>query len=796
MNNLNHLVVRSVTVLIHAALTFLVLSVLLVLTLPMILNPNNYMAQMADKVLEKTGRTLTFAKAIEWEMFPDPLLTMKQLSLNNAPGFADGPMVKIQRLEGKLSLRHLLRLQFVMEQLTASGVEVFLESNAAGQNNWDDLVTRLTAQTEKSANLADLPDGEEADRSLRTTTSLAQLGALALTSLSTRAITLREGAIHACQPDGSGGRSCLHLTHLAFTPQLTGLDRRPVVQIRGDIQTPDPSFVGRVTIAYRQPARAEQAVTQWLDTEITVRGRVDVPPAKELDLVWHSDVTLGPEPNRVHIARPNSRLTVWSDVALFREFTLTMKGDAEADLATGKVHLPQGGLAWRIKSDQLPPAGVELLVKSPIEMDWRQETLHMVQLQAVGPAQMRMEGLLRGKHLLSRPTVDAELTFSRFDPRALLVSLGRSVPPTNDPSAFQSASGAAVIHLDDQALTVNDLVLAVDDARLVGSVRWSADGRPEREKAAVLFDLQADRLEPGRYLPPAVSDPGVGGAVERALLAPELWLANLSAHGLRDLDVQGTLRLGELLVGAVRATDVSLDLDLHDQQLQLQPYRMNMDGGQLETRIQWDDRGDDLRLTVDKTATDIQLEPILRTLPNGRWLTGRADLTAHLVTQGRQPDMLWKNMNGVLTLAVRDGTIQGMDLAERLREAQSKAQAQAQEQRSFTQSVEKAGAEKRGVTPFAQLTATGYVVGGMLDNKDLRLLSPPLSVTGKGGVDLARGSVDYSLEVEGGAAVQAGGQGTGARLVLPLRIQGDLSNLKAPVIAPLRPRKPQDQGYL
>lgn len=783
MNNADTLLVKLITVLIYSTLGLLVLSFLLVFSFPLFLNPDHYKTQIADFVLEKTGRTMTFSGSVELDLFPDPSLTLTQISLSNAPGFGPEPMVKIDHLHGKLHLGDLLSWQVVMENFVVTGVELFLERSATGQNNWDDLMVHAM-KGQKAA----LPDGGGAD-SVPGSIPLAQLGVRALGSLSARSITLREGSVRACQADASAeqGKRCLQATHLSFTPHVR-LSNPPngmvVEQVDADLTLQEPPFVGHVNLSYHQPVQKDSTTTQWHHAGVTLHGRVNIPSVKELELVWRSDVTMGPEPDRLHIAQADSTLTVWSDLPLFRELTWTLKGAAEVDLHQGRLSLPQGGLTWRIKSDQLPPAGVELAFQSAMEMDWQKEHLSVVGLQVTGPAQMRLEGSLQGHHLLSQPSLDVELTALHFDPRALLVALGRSVPPTTDPTAIHRAAGSAVIHLDGHGLAVTRMVLEMDRSRLTGNISWQAGGGTSTASGddQIRFDLQGDQLTLDGYLPPEWTDLNQAEKRIQAVIAPELLLPHLPVEWLQHVDLQGNVRLDLLKVADVPFTHLALDVAVHDRQLELKPYRLTLYDGEMESRLVWDDRGDEPTLTLDKTATNVQMEPLLALLPYGRWLVGRADLVVHGEGQGREADRLWKNMQGNVAVMVHEGAVQGIDLAERFRESH----AAGQEKRLFGAGVEKPSPDKRGSTPFSQLTGTARLAKGVMENKDLRLVSPALAVTGQGWVDWTRASVEYTLEVDGMDLLPNPPAASGQRLILPVRFQGDLSLLKAPVFGTMR----------
>lgn len=782
MKNADTIIVKSVIVLVYSTLSILLLSFALALFLPLVMDSSYYEARIVDMVLEKTGRKMTLDGEIQMDLFPDLAITLERVSLSNAPGFSSTPMIKIRHLHGNLRLMQLWTDPFVLDHLFATGVQIILERDATGKNNWDDLVAR----TATDIGVDFLVKSEASSvKHLTPKISLAQLGAISLAALSARGITLKESEIRLCEQAAKTQIvSCLAATHLEVLPGQTGPDRALKVTLKTDLTVPHPPFSGRVMLAtYYRPPQENEHITRWQDTQVMVRGHIDMPPVKEFEMIWHSDISVGPEPNLVRVKQADSKLIAWSDTPLFRELVLSVKGPLEADLSSGKFRLPQGGLAWQVKADYLPPAGVKLAFLSAIEADWQQETLWMEPFRATGPAQIRLEGQLRGSHLLSRPRVDAKLTAFRFDPRALLVALGRSVPPTTDPKAISSAELSADIHLSDQETSVTNMALEVDDSHFSGHFRVRHDPASGLPEPVIRFDLQGDRLELDRYLPPNLTRREKTGEIVSALVAPEIFLPWVPAHLLRDKDLQGVLRLRRLRVLphqaiSSQATNLSLDISVNDGRLQLKP-RLTMYGGSLDTHVHLDARGEEPLVTVDKTITGIRVESLLqditRTTQTERmgW-AGSADLVAHLSSRGRQPDILRENLNGTLELVVNNGRIQGMNLVDRIRESYFAVM----ERRPLVLS-----GDKKGVTRFSKLTATGVVTHGVLENKDLLAVSPTLRVSGEGQVDLSRTSVDYLLE----ASVATSLQGVSVHhrdniqgLVLPIRIQGDFKTLKVP----------------
>ena len=250
------------------------------------------------------------------------------------------------------------------------------------------------------------------------------------------------------------------------------------------------------------------------------------------------------------------------------------------------------------------------------------------------------------------------------------------------------------------------------------------------------------------------------------------------------MDLHGVLQLERLRVASnqmlpSQSTNLSLDIAINDGQLQLQPYRLTMYEGSIDTRAYLDVRGDEPLVTVDKTINGIQLEPLLQDMINTArakamgWV-GSVDLTTNLSSHGKQSDILRQNLNGSLKLVINNGSIQGIDLVDSIRESYLAVM----ERRQPVTSI-----DEKSLTHFSKLTATGTVNNGILENKDLLVIAPNLKVTGEGKVDLAHTSVDYLLEADVVTSLRdmsiqniENFQG----LLLPIRLRGDFKTLKVP----------------
>jgi AsmA protein len=153
------------------------------------------------------------------------------------------------------------------------------------------------------------------------------------------------------------------------------------------------------------------------------------------------------------------------------------------------------------------------------------------------------------------PTYTASLELPSFDPRALLDHLGQAAPETGDPKALTRLSASAVVTGSGTDLILEPLTLKLDDTQVTGTLSVS-DGLSESR--AMKFDLRADALDSGRYLP--FTFPGTEQE------APTL--ASLGA--LWSLDLNGRLRLEALTVGDVIIDDVEVVARSRSGRLELQ----------------------------------------------------------------------------------------------------------------------------------------------------------------------------------------------------------------------------------
>jgi AsmA protein len=105
---------------------------------------NNYKGFVSRLVKIQTGRELTFGGEIGLTVFPRLGVRMNDVSLSNAPGFADEPMLVAREARLEVRILPLLSGSVRFGHLDLSGVSLALERDAEGETNWNDLIKSAT----------------------------------------------------------------------------------------------------------------------------------------------------------------------------------------------------------------------------------------------------------------------------------------------------------------------------------------------------------------------------------------------------------------------------------------------------------------------------------------------------------------------------------------------------------------------------------------------------------------------------------------------------------------------------
>ncbi len=689
-------------------------------------DPNSQRARIVELVKEKTGRDLHIDGDLKLTFFPRLGVALGRVALSEKPSAAGraptAPFVQIESARASLRVLPLLAGRVAADRLVLTGLTAELVRHRDGSTNFDDLFgAESGAASAESAGKA----GEKAD---------AGQGAVPITAIDVAGIEIT-GANVGWRDERDG--STLRLSELSLKTGRIVAEKPGELTLSGRIATSKPELAlqAELTTGYRfEPGARSLHLSGF-----TLMLRGDVPGAPGLDVTLSAvDAAIGTTTRRLEldklrlIARHAGGFTAVLTVPRLSATPDRAEGDAAA--LTVNIDRPGRKLAAtaeltapsmngeRVSFERLG-ATIDLLdnglavkgeIGTPIMADLAGRTVYLPQLA--------------GKFRLT----------------------GEQLPA--DGVALEISGGGA---LDwGRELATAELSARLDQSNLKAKLRSGGFSTPLLE-----LTLSVDRLDLDRYLPakPAKDETASGADTPVELGA------------LASFNGSATLRAGSLTVKGVTATDLNLGLRGSGGKLQVEPLRAGLYGGKVQASARADAASG--ALSGNGALTGVEVGPLLHDLAKTDVLTGRGNARFALASRGTSVAALKRALGGTASIALRNGAVKGINLAQAIRKAKS--------------AIGRGGTAEQGgsateQTDFSALDASFVIKDGVARNDDLALKSPLLRVGGAGSVDIGAGSVDYLLKttVVGSLTGQDGADMESLRgVTIPVKITGPFEKL-------------------
>jgi AsmA protein len=392
-----------------------------------------------------------------------------------------------------------------------------------------------------------------------------------------------------------------------------------------------------------------------------------------------------------------------------------------ADIGQKLYRLDGLTLVTTWKGDGLPPAGVPVTLKAKdFNANLAAQTLELNGLD-LDLAGAHLSGGLTGAEILDAPKLQGPLKLDPISPREWLPKLGIAPPRTTDPATLKQLSFASNVTLTKSSAELADIVLTLDDTTAKGML-----GVADFASKALRFDLNVDRINADRYLPPAEDKPAAKSTKDAPVEIP--------IDMLRKLNARGQLLVGEAIFAGIKFTRLKLGVNARDGKLRLNPSEASMYGGQYRGDIGIDATANVARVTLDEHVSGIDFAPLFKDFFETNRVSGKGSANIKLAGQGRTSDDIVKTLDGTLDYKVADGALEGADLWYEIRRARALIKQQAVPERTGPQR-----------TTFSALTGSGVMQDGVLSNNDLNVAMQFLKVSGQGTVDIPRNALDYRL---------------------------------------------------
>ncbi|MCW8983580.1 MAG: AsmA family protein, partial [Gammaproteobacteria bacterium] len=662
------------------------LTIILLIAIPLLVDPNDYRDEISELVATKTGRSLDIQGEIALSLFPWVGIELGKLSLSNAKGFGDSPFAMIERVDIKIKLLPLLRKAVEMDTIILHGLSLNLEKNQSGADNWGDLAQSQpkTPNATQEAKAVTAPPSEPMQESSPT----EMLSALAINGLE------------------------INRAHIGWNDQSQ----------QQQIEINNFNLVSGAI---------------GLDSEF--------PLEIDFDAVITADASTPPIDG--HIAL-NTLIKIDIEAAQYQLKQLHLKSD--------------------LKSPQLPGGRLETAVKGDLTADLQQQ---LARADGLTLSLLGIELILNSdiSKFSSAPEITGDIALNIVQAAPLLELLGESLPEMINRQVLESTSINVPVNanIKSQQATLEQFVLNFDQSRIAGNASISNFSQP-----AIRYDFDIDQLNIDRYLAAANDAPSQMASTDSVATtdtAAEEPLP-IPVELLRTLDIDGSLKIGALQVMNLQSQNIVTTVKAKGGDIHLAPLSANLYQGQFNGAISVDVRNTAPIIKVEERLTDVEAGPLLKDLLGKDYVSGKAQVNANMVTHGDRISQLKKGLNGKANVRFEDGSVNGIDIAQLIREARAAYK---------KEPVEKSGAKPK--TDFALLRASFNIEDGLITNRDLSAQSPLLRISGAGTADLVSEKIDYNVK----AAIVSSLEGQGGKeladlkgLTIPLAIKGTFSEPK------------------
>lgn len=327
-----------------------------------------------------------------------------------------------------------------------------------------------------------------------------------------------------------------------------------------------------------------------------------------------------------------------------------------------------------------------------------------------------------------KPTLKGKVAISEFSLKDLLENLGQPAIETADAEVLQAIAFSTNIGGPAGKPALSDLVIKLDDTTFKGSGSYNLDN------GGIVFDLQGDKLNADRYLPPKVegAEAANDAPAQTAGAGPEGDILPLET--LRSLLLDIDVGLSELVVSNLTINEIKASTTASKGVLKVDEFSGKLYEGSFGAKATIDARTDNPKWSITSDVSNVQTLPLLADVAEITMLSGGANLKVNATTSGNRISALREKADGQISFNLAKGEFRNMNLT-----------------RMACQGVALVNQDKLttddwgDTTPFNDMHGNLDINGNIFDNTDLVASLAGMKLEGNGTVDMKQTLVDYKL---------------------------------------------------
>lgn len=417
------------------------------------------------------------------------------------------------------------------------------------------------------------------------------------------------------------------------------------------------------------------------------------------------------------------------------------------------VTLNNWSLSLNVSGAEIPNQQQIVNLSGNVIYDLSEQVLNLIDI-TVDVADLSALVDVNVSQLDTAPVVKGKLIVSEFSLAKTLQSLAVEMPEMADKSALNRVSMLADIDAADNELILSNVAITLDDSELKGDARVEVG---KTIKAS--YNLNLDEIDLDKYLPPVEEAP-----LEADNSSKQDVPLDLPVDLIRQLTVTGEFTAKAIKAFNVRMRDITAKNVIRDDIAQVKLDVKKMYSGSGDVLLSIDARGQQPAVSMKSEFANIKVGNLLNDYMDSEFLTGNGSLRFDVKALAQTSDQLTSTLKGAVAFDLLDGEITGINIAEKLRQAEA-----------LKDGLQYKKSREVNATDFASLSGKGNITGGKFSLSAFKLSAPLLRADAKGSVDIHNETFNmkfdaYFVNTKTG---QAGKQLNDVRSIrVPIKLRG------------------------
>ncbi|CAE6949701.1 protein involved in outer membrane biogenesis [Vibrio sp. B1REV9] len=203
---------------------------------------------------------------------------------------------------------------------------------------------------------------------------------------------------------------------------------------------------------------------------------------------------------------------------------------------------------------------------------------------------------------------------------------------------------------------------------------------------------------------------------------------------LKTLDVRGDITIDQFKLANAKMEAVNANFSIDRGVFELASFSSKLYQGTISATAKLDARHSPASYSAKQSIKGVHVQPLLVDVADNDMLEGTGNIDVNVSGKSLTPTGMKKNLIGTIAINFTDGAVNGINVAQLIRENYAKFKGHSLE-----------GTDETKKTDFSAMTATLKLNKGQVSTDDLQAQSPLLRVRGKGAANYLNKTVDFTI---------------------------------------------------